>query len=224
MASLYLLESSGFQSGFSQYLEFVEPERRKELSQSGPTRTALCRLGAGLLVHTVLNRFWGHFGIQRTKEGQPFLPGAPFFSLSHSGSYILLGVSDSQIGVDIQEHRPVHAQRLADRFFHPFEAEKIRISSDPNSMFFQIWSAKESYVKAKGRGFSLSFSSFCLLPESSGNCTISIPPASPCRIHAVSVPSGYTGAVCSTDPNLPEHPILCTYSPRHMFGIQVPEA
>ena len=222
MASLYLAEVSRLDSAFDRFLPEVEPARRNELLRSGPNRTALCRLGAGLLVRTLFESWWGNSGIQKTPEGQPYLPGAPCFSISHSGSLILLGVSDRPIGVDIQEQRTVSVSRIASRFFHPNETERIRISTDPDSEFLSLWTAKESYVKAKGLGFSLPFSSFSLQPGANGSFLIEIPFGSPFQIRTVTVPNGYSAAVCSQDPVIPEHPVLCIFDPDAPFGFRIP--
>ena len=222
MAVFYLLETSGLKPVFDRFLPDVEPERRDALIQSGPTRTALCRLGAGLLVRTVLARYWGLHGIQRTESGQPYLPGAPFFSISHSGSYVLLGVSEMPIGVDIQEKRPAASLSLADRFFHPEEIKKIRSNPDPDSVFFSIWAAKESYVKAESRGFSLPFSSFCLIPGPSGIFTVQVPSGSPYHVVSLPVPERYSGAACSQDSFLNPYPETCFCNSRAPFGIDAP--
>ncbi len=224
MTSLYLLDASGLRPGFIRHVESVEPARRAALIRSGPTRAALGRLGAGLLVRTILNRYWGTDGILHTPEGNPYLPGAPYFSISHSGSLALLAVSEGRIGADIQEFRPVQSAAVAKRFFHPIETEKIRTDPDPDSVFFQIWTAKESYAKAEGRGFFLPFSSFCLLPGPSGDFSVTVPSPSPYRVRAVSVPQGYTGAVFAEDYSVPSSPVLCSCAGEAEFGVLVPAA
>lgn len=108
--------------------------------------------------------------ILRSPQGKPYFSNSalPFFSLSHTGdiqneTVTVCAVGPTQCGVDIQEHRfrgkaqDDHALlRLADRFFHPEEADFLREQqrSTPNLTphFFDLWAAKESFVKYTGEG------------------------------------------------------------------------
>lgn len=98
-----------------------------------------------------------------TKEkGKPFLRELPLvFSLSHSGPYIACAVADHEIGVDIQQRSTAKGSLLR-RCFSERERAYIEASSDPAAVFTELWSMKESYVKALGVGLSLSFSSFSI--------------------------------------------------------------
>lgn len=90
------------------------------------------------------------------------------FNISHSGDYVMLGISDRPIGVDIQEIKPVKFN-IAHRFFHKDEIEYLDgISDDMASQsyveaFYKIWCLKESYVKCSGRGLGQGLDSFSVL-------------------------------------------------------------
>lgn len=90
-------------------------------------------------------------------NGKPYLLEYPelFFSLSHSGSAAVCAVGRQELGVDVQEFRGVRGN-VAKRFFAGEEWEKLRrLSADEKayeSMFFRIWSVKESYIKYTGLG------------------------------------------------------------------------
>lgn len=79
------------------------------------------------------------------------------FNLSHSQGLGLLGVSDRQIGVDLEYMRSMDdLEALANRFFLPREYELVR-SLPPNQkqeIFFRYWTCKEAYLKATGEGIS----------------------------------------------------------------------
>ena len=121
----------------------------------------------------------------RTEKGRPYLirngrtaqedPSIPDISITDSGSYWIVGVSDQRIGIDLQENRirkgsysPDDASRcrkLASRYFHDSESSYVLSSqTDTETIrrFFQIWTAKEAYVKYTGTGIDGSFSSFAV--------------------------------------------------------------
>lgn len=88
------------------------------------------------------------------------------FSVSHSGDYGLIAVTiDSDVGVDVEEYNSsVKILKLAERFFSPVEAgELANLPTDQQLHgFYRGWTSKEAYLKATGRGLTLSLSSFCV--------------------------------------------------------------
>lgn len=86
--------------------------------------------------------------------GKPSFSKRPqlHFSITHSGHWWLCGFADQPIGLDLQVHR-THAapERLSQRFFHP--REDAFLAEEDYSRFFDLWCAKESWVKYTGRGF-----------------------------------------------------------------------
>ena len=112
--------------------------------------------------------------IARKERGKPYFPNQPglHFSISHSGELWACALSRCPVGVDIQKHTKKRGEsdrqtgarllRLAERFFHPKEADWVR--GDPQKRFFRLWAAKESYVKYTGEGIGGSFGTFCLVP------------------------------------------------------------
>jgi 4'-phosphopantetheinyl transferase len=97
-------------------------------------------------------------------HGKPYLADYPdlYFNLSHSGRYAVCGISDREIGVDIQEEQTVE-DRLAERFFTAGEYEELRkLDNDRERkrLFFRLWTVKESYMKLNGKGLSQGLDSF----------------------------------------------------------------
>ncbi|MBO6215792.1 MAG: 4'-phosphopantetheinyl transferase superfamily protein [Lachnospiraceae bacterium] len=112
------------------------------------------RIVAGYILEEIL-RNWG---ITREpeysydKNGKPYLTGedSPFISISHSGKYAAAIVSDSVAGIDIEaaaSHKNADIKRIAARFF--CEEEKKWIGEN-RQRFFEVWTYKEAYAKAKG--------------------------------------------------------------------------
>lgn len=104
-----------------------------------------------------------------TPNGKPVLRGAPLdlrFNLSHSGDWILLGVSlASELGVDIQLHRPLRyttVEKLSRRFFAHAEWEALMRMPEAERLsgFYRLWVLKEAFVKAQGYGLSYGLKRF----------------------------------------------------------------
>ena len=94
-------------------------------------------------------------------RGKPFLAGSLRdsrlqFNVSHSQEYALLGFTLNRlIGVDIEHLRPMpDAEQIARRFFTATELGLIQNATAKNKRFFQLWTAKEAYLKAIGTGLS----------------------------------------------------------------------
>lgn len=79
------------------------------------------------------------------EHGKPYLQSNSdiFFNLSHSGNYVLCGIAERQIGVDIQKR---HAKDVSG------VKEKIHNAQDKDEDFFLLFSAKEAFCKCTGEG------------------------------------------------------------------------
>ena len=102
------------------------------------------------------------------EKGKPYLQGEgmPFFNCSHAGDLVLCAVSDREIGCDIEVCGKSGA-KIAKRFFQPAEQQWIQ-AADPKEqpgIFCELWTRKESFLKACGQGLSLPMNSFSVLTE-----------------------------------------------------------
>lgn len=93
------------------------------------------------------------------------------FNLSHSGDLALLAIARcAPLGVDLERLRPeLDWLPLARRYFSASEQQALQALA-PNQQrngFFTIWTRKEAWLKAIGRGFHLPFDTF----------DVSVPPA-----------------------------------------------
>lgn len=79
------------------------------------------------------------------EHGKPYLQNNNdiFFNLSHSGDYVLCGIADRQIGVDIQKRHDKDVSGVK---------EKIHNAQDKDEDFFLLFSAKEAFCKCTGEG------------------------------------------------------------------------
>jgi 4'-phosphopantetheinyl transferase len=138
-----------------------------------------------VVVHSVLRRllagYTGHppesltFGSNRF--GKPYLVGPGDiqsryrFNLSDAGSLALYAFScESEIGIDIEQIRPIEHLEIAERFFSPIEtAELTGLSPDEQlSAFYTCWTRKEAYIKGHGKGLNMPLGDFSV-PLSPGH-------------------------------------------------------
>lgn len=89
------------------------------------------------------------------QDGKPYFEDIPlYFSISHSGDYVLLAVSGREIGADIQAHRAGNVERIAKRYFSSEEVRAFYQAQDRDAFFFRLWARKEAYGKLTGRGLA----------------------------------------------------------------------
>ena len=101
-------------------------------------------------------------------HGKPFLASAPGgdlrFNVSHSHGLALFAFArERDLGIDVEQMRPeVAGQRIAERFFSAAEVAALRElpAEQQREAFFNCWTRKEAYIKARGEGLSLSLDQF----------------------------------------------------------------
>lgn len=100
--------------------------------------------------------------IKRTDKGKPYLENNSFFfSISHSGDFLICAIADFEIGIDLQIHRKCNYKKISSRYYH--EAE--RKYCQDRIKFFDVFSYKESYVKCIGIGITKDFNQFSVIKD-----------------------------------------------------------
>ncbi|ACN17368.1 Ffp [Desulforapulum autotrophicum HRM2] len=127
-----------------------------------------CLVTRGLL-RFVLSRYTQippqSLGFRENDFGKPSLkPGItdiPIqFNLSHSkGLTACAVVLESQIGIDVEDISRKVDLKIARRFFSKQESEYLGKTIEKET-FFDFWTLKESYIKAKGKGLSIPLNKF----------------------------------------------------------------
>ena len=87
-----------------QLLSMLQPQRRKQLFsfrlESDQKRCA----AAGLLLWKhIYHKHPEHFTVSYNASGKPSVANAPFFNLSHSNDFVMLAISDTPVGCDIEK-------------------------------------------------------------------------------------------------------------------------
>ena len=105
----------------------------------------------------LLSKILGQFEINYTRHGKPYVKEYPdiHFNLSHSYDCLVLVVSRSYpVGVDIEKIiNKRNYQTIAQRYFSPYEQATLKKlpASQQLSQFYQCWTQKEAFIKARGK-------------------------------------------------------------------------
>ncbi|MBT8420709.1 MAG: 4'-phosphopantetheinyl transferase superfamily protein [Gammaproteobacteria bacterium] len=117
-----------------------------------------------------------HFAYNR--YGKPFLAFNSFrFNLSHAGEMVLYAfVRNREIGIDIEwmARRLDDGESIVKRFFSPREVETFLELPAPfrKTAFFNGWTRKEAYIKARGKGLSIPLDQFDIMPGRGRACLV----------------------------------------------------
>jgi 4'-phosphopantetheinyl transferase len=129
---------------------------------------ALLRLALSRVAPNVAPSDWsfaaGRYG--RPFVASPATATALHFSLSHADGCVACVVSRHEaVGVDVETvSRRVAPLSTALRFFAPEEVETLRGLPEPEAIqrFFDYWTLKEAYLKARGFGLNLPLDGFAM--------------------------------------------------------------
>lgn len=107
----------------------------------------------------------------KTDYGKPYLVDYPTvnFNISHTGDNLLIAISlFGAVGVDIEQERQLNTPliELVNRCFSPKEIaywQQLPVNLQL-AEFYRLWTAKEAFVKAVGRGIGLGLSHCVIAP------------------------------------------------------------
>jgi len=126
------------------------------------------------------------------------------FNISHSGQYVVCAVAPTEIGIDVERVRKVNL-RIAERFFSPSEIHDLMALDEENRMryFITLWTIKESYLKAIGRGLTQHLNSFTIVRNGNSFLLTGNEEAEGYGIEIQELNNGYMMAVCAPLPFTP---------------------
>ena len=148
----------------------TDPHKRARLDKTRQRKDRYRTVAADLLAREMLSEVLGcapeRVPFAYEENGRPFVPDSPYrFSISHSENLVAVAVHTADVGIDIERIREV-PMLMAKRYFcadeHLYlfghEPQDVDFSSvatpDVLLRFFEIWTAKEAYLKSMGRGMT----------------------------------------------------------------------
>ena len=177
---IYYAKTDGLDAFFETPVieRFISEERLKKMQKIRKKEDRLRAFGAGLLLEYGLRQQQMTQGMAANKKavtigyganGKPLLEEKMtgdtrcHFNLSHSGNYVAAVFAKQEAGIDIEVLR-YEKKRIAERFFSEIEKEFLKDNWD-DSLFTKLWTRKESYIKADGRGMALGLNTFSVLED-----------------------------------------------------------
>lgn len=157
------------QSKFKQLIQFTSKKKQARLNRLFHFEEA-----QRVLIADILSRYaiYKNTKIDLKKivfvendYGKPFLKNNHdlHFNLSHSGEWVVCAVHNQPVGIDVEQVKKTELE-IARRFFTKKEYQTLLAKNGWQQLdyFYQLWTLKESYVKAIGRGLTIALNSFSL--------------------------------------------------------------
>ncbi|MBY6240519.1 4'-phosphopantetheinyl transferase superfamily protein [Methylosinus sp. Sm6] len=155
------------------WLECLDPTERARAARFYHARDRRAYIAAHALTRAMLSRALGGppeiWRFVDQPNGKPSLDPAMGrraleFNLSHTDGAVACAVTSGRpVGVDIEgTHRDIDLLALARSYFAGAEVALLESLAEERraAAFFQLWTLKEAYVKARGDGLSLAFDRF----------------------------------------------------------------
>jgi len=189
-AHLWCIDTEIFQepSTTHHWLARLEDHERIRYAAYGTSAARREYLATRALARTALAHYSGqpaeclrfrtdHLG--RPGMTSPSMPGL-FFSLARTRELAVgLFTFDQDVGIDVELVAPIEAVEMARRFFSGEELSELsRLDEDARlSRFYELWTLREAYLKARGIGLSLPLDQLVFRPTPSGGARAEFGPA-----------------------------------------------
>jgi len=171
------------------YARLLSPEEAARLARFRHAGARDEFLVGRALVRTTLSRYarlapeaWcfrlnahGRPDIAEYPDGSPRL----IFNLSHTRGLVVCAVTVArELGVDVEYTGRVMTRDIADRFFAPAEVRALRAlpTAEQPRAFFDYWTLKEAYIKARGLGLALPLHQFAFACRAGGPASVRFSP------------------------------------------------
>lgn len=156
---------------------YFDRDKRRYLVTRALLRTTLSRYASiGPKEWTFSTNAYGRPEISNAREKELCVS----FNFSHTHSLIVLGVTKrSALGVDVENWKARAASiDIAERYFASREVTELRsaLHDQRQRRFFEYWTLKEAYIKARGMGLSIPLDKFSFHYSRNGAVAMAIDP------------------------------------------------
>lgn len=175
MLQIYILKINNESNlnDFKKLLCFVSDEKKARIHRFLRPEDAFRSLSADVMVRYALCKRLGVKNkdlIFSTNEyGKPNLltPRGTHFNISHSKNWVICAIDDNPVGIDVEVTKSID-YKIAKEFFSSDEYSDLMLQPEEmrSKYFYLVWTLKESYVKAEGKGFHIPFNSFSIRIDS----------------------------------------------------------
>lgn len=180
MLQIYLMKTDDFLENdkFLQGCSLVDGVRLQKIQSCKQTEDKVRSLCCGLLLQYAMKKQIGgkmplDLQYRSGEHGKPYFADYPqlHFNLSHSGEYVVLAFANQEVGIDIQQKRPIK-EALVKKVLSGWEYIQYKRLTDGDACnwFFRCWCAKESYSKLNGIGLRQELAEISYKPEAERIC------------------------------------------------------
>lgn len=170
MIEIYIIDTDPTNDvQFFDFLKYVSDSKQEKINRTVNTQDKINSLVGDLFIRLTISNIYNvelkDICFTHNKYGKPFLkhPVSNFvFNVSHSENLISIIYSDNSkyVGIDIEEIKDID-YGIAQSFFALEEyLNLIKQGSNKLQYFYELWTLKESYVKAIGKGLYTPLNSF----------------------------------------------------------------
>jgi 4'-phosphopantetheinyl transferase len=153
---------------FDNLLSYLPEERVLRIRKFLFRKSALHTLAGEMITRTWISKKISlppqELRFIRDQFGKPSLINRDdlFFNIAHSGHWVTAAFDSDVIGIDVESMREIDLS-IAERFFSKKEYDSLMLKAadEQHSFFYDLWTLKESYIKAEGKGLSIPLDSFC---------------------------------------------------------------
>ncbi len=191
-------------------VQYISPGKQQRINALQDRQEARRILLGDLLIRSIACRNLkvrnDEIQFQISRYGKPYLEGVDdyCFNLSHSGRWVIGAADRRPVGVDVEEIVPIELD-VARHYFSA--AEFAYISNQPESLrtaaFYDIWTLKESYIKALGCGLSKDLNSFTINITPDGKAVVSESPGE-VFLRQYEIDEKYRLSVCAFNIDFPD--------------------
>lgn len=150
----------------SSYVSCEKRERIRRFRRFEDTQRSL--LGEVLARYAICKRLGiknNEITFGQNEYGKPVLTdlSSIHFNISHSGDWVVCAIDNNPIGIDVESIKPIEFS-IAESFFSKEEYTALS-NQDKGAWliyFYRLWTLKESYIKAEGKGLSIPLKSFTI--------------------------------------------------------------
>lgn len=167
------LKSNALNDHFNEFLTFLDEDNRckilKVKNKEAQTRSLAGQLLIRSIIHNDLNIPNTDIRFSKNEYEKPYLENNPdfHFNISHSHNQIVCVTGGDRVGVDVQHIKPIGLD-LARKFFTKQEyllLTNIYPCYKRLQAFYNLWTLKESFIKAVGKGLHIPLNTFNLAHE-----------------------------------------------------------
>ena len=140
----------------NELIKLISDEKRNKIKLFRKKEDFLRSLTAELLIRVILVKK----GLFQNKDiqfefnnyGKPSLKNSSIkFNISHSGDWVVCAVSNGLVGIDIEEIRPHNVRTFKESLSVSEFNTLLNLSeNDRITLFYNLWTLKESFIKAIG--------------------------------------------------------------------------